>query len=90
MRRRGRQAAHAEAERLGQEIVPRERWVEVVPAEHPHPRAVVYLYSQTGQLREVADALTAPLVARGWNIRWVDVEPRVARLLTAMLEGMRA
>jgi hypothetical protein len=51
---------------------------EVVPAEQPHPRAVVYLYSQTGQLREVADALTAPLVARGWNIRWVDVEPRVA------------
>jgi hypothetical protein len=45
--------------------------------QHP-PRAVVYLYSQTGQLREVADALTAPLVARGWDIRWVDVQPRVA------------
>lgn len=44
----------------------------------PDARAVVYLYSQTGQLREVADALTAPLVARGWDIRWVDVEPRVA------------
>ena len=44
--------------------------------QHP-PRAVVYLYSQTGQLREVADALTAPLVAHGWGIRWVDVEPRV-------------
>lgn len=41
-------------------------------------RAVVYLYSQTGQLREVADALTAPLVARGWDMRWVAVEPRVA------------
>ena len=51
---------------------------EVVPAEQHHPRAVVYLYSQTGQLREVADALTAPLVARGWDIRWVDVQPRVA------------
>ncbi len=51
---------------------------EAVPAEQPPPRAVVYLYSQTGQLREVADALTAPLVARGWDIRWVDVQPRVA------------
>ena len=38
----------------------------------------MYLYSQTGQLREVAEALTAPLVARGWDIRWVDVQPRVA------------
>jgi hypothetical protein len=37
----------------------------------------VYLYSQTGQLREVADAWTAPLVARGWDVRWVDVEPLV-------------
>jgi hypothetical protein len=45
--------------------------------QHPR-RAVVYLYSQTGQLREAADALTAPLVARGWSIRWVDVEPRIA------------
>ena len=51
---------------------------DVLPAEQLHRRAVVYLYSQTGQLREVADALTAPLVARGWDIRWVDVEPRVA------------
>ena len=51
---------------------------EVLPAEQHPPRAVVYLYSQTGQLREVADALTAPLVARGWDIRWVDVQPRVA------------
>jgi hypothetical protein len=51
---------------------------EVVSAEQCHPRAVVYLYSQTGQLREVADASTAPLVARGWDIRWVDVQPRVA------------
>ena len=45
--------------------------------QHP-PRAVVYLYSQTGQLREVADAWTAPLVSSGWDVRWVDVEPRVA------------
>ena len=51
---------------------------EAVRAEQPAPRAVVYLYSQSGQLREVADALTAPLVARGWDIRWVDVQPRVA------------
>ncbi len=50
---------------------------EVAPAEQHHPRAVVYIYSQTGQLREVADALTAPLVARGWDIRWVQIEPRV-------------
>jgi hypothetical protein len=50
---------------------------EMVPAGQPHRRAVVYLYSQTGQLREVADALTAPLVACGWDIRWVPVDPRV-------------
>ena len=51
---------------------------EVLPTEQHPPRAVVYLYSQTGQLREVAEALTAPLVARRWDIRWVDVEPRIA------------
>ena len=54
------------------------RATEALPAEQPPPRAVVYLYSQTGQLREVADALTVPLVARGWDIRWVDVQPRIA------------
>jgi hypothetical protein len=42
------------------------------------PRAVVYLYTQTGQLREVADALTAPLETSGWDIRRVDVEPRLS------------
>ncbi len=41
-------------------------------------QAVVYLYTQTGQLREVAEAFTAPLVADGWRIRWIDVQPRVA------------
>jgi hypothetical protein len=41
-------------------------------------RAVVYLYTQTGQLRDVAEAFLAPLEADGWHIRWVDVEPRVA------------
>ncbi|MFN8089655.1 MAG: hypothetical protein U0R81_11915 [Mycobacterium sp.] len=41
-------------------------------------RAVVYCYTQTGQLREVTDALTAPLVENGWTIRTVDVQPRVA------------
>ena len=51
---------------------------EIPPAEQPAPRAVVYLYTQTGQLREVTEALTAPLVERGWDIRWVDVQPRVA------------
>ena len=49
------------------------------PAESPpRRRAVVYLYTQTGQLREVAEALTAPLQAGGWDIRWVDVRPRDA------------
>jgi hypothetical protein len=42
------------------------------------PRAVVYLYTQTGQLREVAGALTAPLKDRGWDVRWVDMRPRQA------------
>lgn len=41
-------------------------------------RAVVYCYTQTGQLREVTHALTAPLVENGWTIRTVDVQPRVA------------
>lgn len=40
------------------------------------PRAVVYLYTQTGQLQEVAEALTAPMQERGWDIRWVEVRPR--------------
>ncbi|RDH77613.1 hypothetical protein DVS77_14615 [Mycolicibacterium moriokaense] len=50
---------------------------EVVPAEEVRRRAVVYWYSQTGQLREVAHELTAPLVERGWNVRWVAVNPRI-------------
>ncbi len=50
---------------------------EVPKTGQPPCRAAVYLYSQTGQLREVAEALTAPLVARGWDIRLVDVQPRV-------------
>lgn len=40
------------------------------------PRAAVYLYTQTGQLREVAGALVAPLETSGWDVRWVNVEPR--------------
>ena len=44
----------------------------------PGRRAVVYLYTQTGQLRDVADALTAPLVDHGWQVRWVPVRPSVA------------
>lgn len=51
---------------------------EVVSADELAPRVAVYWYSQTGQMREVADALTAPLAARGWHIRWVQVKPRVA------------
>ncbi|MBS1693882.1 MAG: hypothetical protein JST91_16840 [Actinobacteria bacterium] len=42
------------------------------------PRATVYLYTQTGQLREVAEAFTAPLTASGWDISWVEVTPQVA------------
>ncbi len=38
---------------------------------------MVYLYTQTGQLRAVADALTAPLETSGWDIQWADIEPRV-------------
>jgi len=41
-------------------------------------RAVVYLYSQTGQLRDVAEAFVTPLQADGWHVRWVNVQPRVA------------
>jgi hypothetical protein len=51
---------------------------EAIPTEQLRRRAVVYLYTQTGQLREVAQALTAPLEAHGWDIRWVDVRPRDA------------
>ena len=51
---------------------------EAAPTEQLRRRAVVYLYTQTGQLREVAQALTAPLEAHGWDIRWVDVRPRDA------------
>lgn len=42
------------------------------------PRAAVYLYTQTGQLREVAEALIAPLATSGWDVRRVDVQPRVS------------
>ena len=45
------------------------------PADAAHTRAAVYLYTQTGQLREVADAFTAPMRARGWDVRFVDVQP---------------
>ncbi|MCI4675647.1 hypothetical protein [Candidatus Mycolicibacterium alkanivorans] len=51
---------------------------EAAPTGRQRRRAVVYLYTQTGQLREVAQALTAPLEAHGWDIRWVDVRPRDA------------
>jgi len=40
-------------------------------------RAVVYLYTQTGQLREVAEAFVRPLRERGWQVRWEPVTPRV-------------
>ena len=51
---------------------------EAAPTEQLRRRAVVYLYTQTGQLLEVAQALTAPLEARGWDIRWIGVQPRDA------------
>ncbi|MDT5280880.1 MAG: hypothetical protein QOJ20_2075 [Mycobacterium sp.] len=51
---------------------------EATQAEQLRPRAVVYLYTQTGQLREAAEALTGPMDAAGWNIRWVEVRPREA------------
>jgi hypothetical protein len=51
---------------------------EATQAEQLRPRAVVYLYTQTGQLREAAEALTAPMDAGGWDIRWVEVRPREA------------
>ncbi len=47
-------------------------------AGQPRRRAVVYIYTQTGQLREAADALTAPLQEHGWDIRVVEFEPRTA------------
>ncbi len=49
-----------------------------VASERRCRRAVVYLYTQTGQLREVAEALTAPLETQGWDVRWVGVHPREA------------
>ncbi|WP_169810976.1 hypothetical protein [Nocardia amamiensis] len=38
-------------------------------------RAVVFSYSQTGQLTETVEAFTGPLRAAGWAIRHVAVEP---------------
>ncbi|WP_067537631.1 hypothetical protein [Nocardia crassostreae] len=38
-------------------------------------RAVVFHYSQTGQLTDAVDAFTAPLAAAGWRIRHVAVRP---------------
>jgi hypothetical protein len=51
---------------------------EATQAEQLRPRAVVFLYTQTGQLREAAEALTAPMEGAGWNIRWIEVRPREA------------
>jgi hypothetical protein len=42
----------------------------------PRRRTVeVYCYSQTGQLRDVADAFVAPLRDAGWEVRWGEVTP---------------
>lgn len=38
-------------------------------------RAVVFYYSQTGQLTETIDAFTGPLVDAGWSIRRVRIDP---------------
>jgi hypothetical protein len=51
--------------------------IEGRPERPADLRAVVYLYTQTGQLREVAEALTTPLAENGWQVRWVAVQPRV-------------
>ena len=48
------------------------------PSDPPRPHAVVYFDSWTEQLREVLDALTVPLLVRGWDIRWVAVQKRRA------------
>ncbi|MFR9752992.1 hypothetical protein ACL02S_18420 [Nocardia sp. 004] len=37
--------------------------------------AVVFEYSQTGQLTESVDALVAPLITSGWRVRRIAVEP---------------
>ncbi|MFC9993828.1 hypothetical protein [Nocardia sp. NPDC127526] len=41
----------------------------------PARRAVVFHYSQTGQLTDAVEAFTAPLTAAGWRIRNVAVTP---------------
>lgn len=41
----------------------------------PTRRAVVFHYSQTGQLTEAVHAFTAPLAAAGWHIRQVVITP---------------
>ncbi|MGW4741977.1 hypothetical protein [Nocardia xishanensis] len=38
-------------------------------------RVTVLCYTQTGQLREAVEAFTAPMLAAGWTVRWVDVVP---------------
>ncbi|MBF6175020.1 hypothetical protein [Nocardia blacklockiae] len=38
-------------------------------------RAVVFHYSQTGQLTDTVEAFTQPLRAAGWQIRRVDIAP---------------
>lgn len=38
-------------------------------------RAVVFEYTQTGQLSEVVDALVTPMAAAGWRIRRVGIRP---------------
>jgi hypothetical protein len=42
------------------------------------PAATIYWYSQTGQLRETAAALAAPLDKAGWRVDWVEVKPNCA------------
>jgi len=37
--------------------------------------ATIYWYSQTGQLREAAAALAAPLEKAGWQVNWVEIKP---------------
>ncbi|WP_156623983.1 hypothetical protein [Mycobacterium sp. 852002-40037_SCH5390672] len=40
-------------------------------------RVCVFWYSQTGQLKQAADAFVAPLQEAGWSIRWIKIEPTI-------------
>lgn len=43
---------------------------------HSSRRAVVFSYSQTGQLHTTIQAFVEPFLAAGWQMRHVNVEPQ--------------